>query len=558
MGGDFESAGDIYRQILDVEPNHPDTCQAYGILCCQTGDYPSGSVYLARAAQLMPDNPDVHSNLGNALRVLEQFVDGAMMCRRAIELNPKHPGAWSNLSACLRMTGEIQEAESAAAQALKLAPDFPEARINRACALQSLGRLDLAVEEFEKAVKAAPGNLYAWNCYLFALQYSDRHNAADLWTAAKKFGVHMGPNVARPKRETLRRVGFLSGDFCQHPVGLFLEPLLENWDHSRHEIYLYSNKPDDDEVTERLKKHIDGWRPIHAMGDEAAFDLIQKDEIDLLVDLSGHTAKNRVRLVSMKPAAVQASWLGYSATTGLNQVDWMIGDPWVTPVGQEKNYSERVYRLPNSFLSFSPPLFAPSSCRIAPHEGVRFASFNNPAKISDASVAIWSSVLNAVPDSVLVLKYRSFGDEEVREAFRAKFARHKIGPERLEFHGWLPPSEHFLLYETIDLALDTFPYTGATTTVEALWMGVPVVTMTGDRYVSGMAASVLSSAGCGDWVTGSRAEFLEKCVELVSDGEGLSTFRKTLRSQLLASPLMNHPQFASDFQNGLDEMFVST
>jgi predicted O-linked N-acetylglucosamine transferase (SPINDLY family) len=548
MAGDMAEAEAIYKMILDAVPSHGPTLQALGVLYGQLGGYLASEELLAKASKVMPDSADVWSNLGNVLRILERHEESIKACQKAVALKPDHAFAWGNLAGVLRMDGRINEAKKAAETSLKLAPDYIEAKVNLGCCWQALGETQKATKLFEDLVFKNPDSLYGWSCLLMNQLYDHTVPLSEIAAASRKFGAKFPTPKRLPKPRRIEKVGFLSGDLCQHPVGLFMLPLIKNWDRGRHELQLFANLSDGDKVTKRLEKKAQ----VHFIqgipdADVAAF--MKEVGIDLLIDLSGHTAKNRIGLVAAAPAPYQAEWLGWSSTTGLKQVDFIIADEWCLPRGHEKAYTERPLRLPHS-------LFCLELCGHAidptPHKGLRIGSFNNPSKISSDCLTAWASLLKKLPEATLVLKYRGFSDQEVKAAFLKKLADLGIRPDRIELYGWLSQEDHWKLLSTLDLGLDTWPYTGATTTTDFLQAGVPIPTIAGDRYVGRMSASVLSAAGARSWITESVEEWQELMVNLAQDPKRRQNEGTSVRDGLASSTLCDGPKFAKDFQDLID------
>lgn len=550
MAGDLTAAAQQYSAVLRQFPRHAATLQALGILMCQTSDFASGAELLEMAEREDRRNPDIPANLGNALRVLERHEESASACMRALALNPMHAVAWSNLSAALRVLGKIPESLEAAANASQLDPGFVEAAVNESCALLVMGRHAEAVQKLRRATMSQPGNLYAWNNCLMAMQYSDETSAKEAAGAARSFGGSIVIPPRPPMEAKFRRVGFLSGDLLHHPVGLFLEPLLAHWPNEFGELFLFANQTVEDEVSERLRNHA-SWHPIHHLGDDAAAGLIRELSIDVLVDLSGHTAKGRLGVFAQRPAPVQVSWLGYSATTGLPAIDAVIGDDWVAPDQHAACFTERIVRLPESFLCARAPSHSQQPASHLPSESPLLISFNNPSKITETTVRMWAAVLQARPQSNLLVKYRGLEDPRMEQNLQDRLARHGVDQARVSALGHVESEQHFSLFQSAALALDTFPYSGATTTVDSLWMGVPVVTMVGDRYASRMSASVLASAGCRELIAGSEQEFVDIACQWIDQPERRRIFAQTIRQQMQESPLMDAPAFASGFAAGL-------
>ena len=356
---------------------------------------------------------------------------------------------------------------------------------------------------------------------------------------------------AAPKR---LRVGMVSGDLRGHSVGHFLESLVAHVDPAQIELYAYPTLSEEDALTARIKPHFAAWKPLTGLNDQAAAQLIHADGVHILIDLSGHTAHNRLSVFAWKPAPVQLTWVGLPATTGLAEMDYILGDPIAIPVEDEGHFSEKVWRLPESYLCFTAPdkEVAVSPLPALTAGCVTFASFNNLTKMSEATVALWARVLQAVPGSRLFLKARQLQDATVLAATLQRFAAHGIGQERLLLESWAAQrTDHLTAYQRVDVALDPFPYRGVTTSVEALWMGVPVLTLHGDRFLSRTADSIAHNAGLADWIAVDETDYVAKAVAHTSDLPRLAALRAGLRQQVTASPLLDAPRFARHVEAAL-------
>ena len=333
--------------------------------------------------------------------------------------------------------------------------------------------------------------------------------------------------------------------------------MLARHDKQRFEVFCYSNHSINDDVTVRLRRHADGWRDIVGQTDDAVAQRIREDGIDILVDLAGHTAGNRLLTLALKPAPVQATWIGYIATTGLKAVDYIIGDRYVIPPQDERYYVEQAVRLPHCFLCFTPPQLPieVSPLPALSGAGITFGCFNNTAKLTPQTIAAWARLLSALPRSRLFLKSTGFGDELTRAHYRDLFAAHGVEAERLKFAGPSPRHEYLAAYREVDVGLDPFPFNGGTTTVEALWMGVPVVTLRGDRFVSRMGESIMMNLGLEECVAGTEDAYIAEAVALASDLPRLAGLRQRLREQLLNSPLCDGPGFARDLETSYRTMW---
>jgi predicted O-linked N-acetylglucosamine transferase (SPINDLY family) len=348
------------------------------------------------------------------------------------------------------------------------------------------------------------------------------------------------------------KVGYVSPDFRQHSVAYFLEPLLRSHDRKVIEVFCYAEVGWPDTVTERFKQLADHWVTTVGMSDDATAERIRRDGIDILVDLAGHTSKNRLPVFARKPAPVQVTWLGYPNTTGLTAIDYRFVDAVTDPEGEtEALASETLVRLPGGFLCYGGPDDAPAPGPVPSLTTgtVTFGSFNNPAKLSAATLDAWADVLARLPQARLLLKGKPFADPATRALYLDRLAKRGVAVERIELVAWLPEEGHLALYNRIDIALDPFPYNGTTTTCEALWMGVPVITLRGDRHASRVGASLLTQTRLTDLIADSVEAYVETAVALAGDPARLSELRQSLRPRMAASPLCDAPAFADKIEH---------
>lgn len=356
-----------------------------------------------------------------------------------------------------------------------------------------------------------------------------------------------------------------AGRFCvrrlrTHPVGYFLEGVLAalaSEASGRLEFFGYSNLAQVDEVTERIRVHCHGWNLVVGLSDENLSRRIHDDQIDILIDLSGHTAHNRLPLFAWKPAPILVSWLGYFATTGVATMDYLIADPWTLPASEEGNFTERIWRLPETRLCFTPPnitiTVSPTPALI--NKDVTFGCFNNLAKMNDAVVALWARILAAVPNSRLFLKSPQLKETSVRRSVIERFAAHEVDANRLILEGPSPRADYLATYQRVDITLDPFPYTGGATTAESLWMGVPVLTLSGKSFLSRQGVGLLMNAGLPDWIATDPDDYVDRAVSQAGNLQSLSELRQGLRQQVLVSPIFDAPRFARHFEAALRGMW---
>ena len=425
--------------------------------------------------------------------------------RRALAIDPQCAEAENNMAGVLESLDRLEEAEAAGRRALAIQPRLAEAACTLASALHAQGRVVEALEQYHYALEIRPNLLpQAHSKALFCEQYSPDVTLAGLaaaharWEERHAAGLHSTwrPFASPADPERPLRLGFLSADFGRHPVGTFLVRALESLDRSACELVGFCDRPVADELTGRIAAACGTWRPTWTLGDEALAEQIRADRIDILFDLAGHTGQ-RLMVFARKPAPLQVSWIGYVGTTGLAAMDYLIADRYHVPPGSERHYREHIIRLPDGYVCFDPPPDAPA---VGPLPALRnghvtFGCFNNTAKVSPEVIALWAKVLDRIPGSRLVLKYRWLNDARTRSRYEKLFSEQGISTTRLDFAGGLPAAELLATYNAIDVALDPFPYSGGLTTCEALWMGVPVVTFPGETFASRRLALYLANVG---------------------------------------------------------------
>ncbi|HEX9466646.1 MAG TPA: tetratricopeptide repeat protein [Alphaproteobacteria bacterium] len=515
-----------------------------------------------RAVRLAPRLAPAHQNLGVALAGQERLAEAIAAERHATTLAKNSAAAWNNLAVFESSGGEFAAARRAAARALELEPTHADALNTLAQIRVEEGDARAALALRRRVLARLPDHRAAADSLLMDSNYilgePPSRSLDDAKAAAA--GLQLpGPgfDFKRRDRNPSRRLrlGYVSADFRQHSCASFIAPLFAAQDRDAFEIIAYSENPLDDDVTETIRSHTAAWRPIAGLGDAAVAELVYRDDVDVLIDLSGHTAGNRLPVFAAKPAPLQVTWLGYPNTTGLSTIDYRLTDARADPPGSDAFHTERLWRLPGCFLAYAGDPAAPSPGR--PDGGaVTFGSFNHLPKVTPEVVAAWSRILDATPNSRLILKAKLLGDPAVRERYTRLFAGHAIPATRLEMVGWqAAPADHLALYRRIDVALDPFPYNGTTTTCEALWMGVPVITLAGDRHAARVGASLLAAAGLEALIAGSEADYVERAVTLGRSPEQLGTLREGLGECVRMSTLCDAPGFARRIEAAFREMW---
>jgi len=700
--GRLAEAEALYRRILTLHPDHPDTLNLLGLAAYQSDRAEAALKLFDRALTKAPRSAEYHNNRGLALDKLERAAEAETSYRRALALKPDHPDTTVNLANLLRAQGRPAEAESLlrkllarspafasarnalalvlkdqdrlaealeqADRALTLRRNFAEALLNRGLILDALDRTDEAAEAYRAAIALQPrrsvphvrlgqillkrkdldraaaafrqalacdpqsaaghyglGNALmlkielseairqfrkvleidpehidalhnlghallqtgdteaaiatlrraadirvekrhaSFSEYLLALNYDDRLTAAEVAGEHARIGRIYAQETS-PRRSATPllgrrlRVGYVSPDFRLHSCAFFMEPLLAAHDRNAVEVFCYAAVKHPDDVTERLKAVAEHWRDIKDLSDEDAARRVVDDGVDILIDLAGHTGGTRLGVFGLRPAPVQASWLGYPNMTGLPAIPYRLTDGWADPPGAaDRLHAGRLIRLAGGFLCYAPPSSAPAVGPVPLERNGRltFGSFNNASKIGGRTIACWAAILNRVDGSRLLLKSRQFQDAGTRTRFAGLFAEHGVEADRLAMLPHLPDVDTALgAYGDIDIALDPFPYNGTTTTCEALWMGVPVVTLVGDRHAARVGYSLLQAVGVSELAADSEEGYVALAADLAANRERLAAYRQSLRERVAASPLCDRARFARDMEAAFREMWA--
>lgn len=556
-----------FRKAAQLLPKDHESQLNLGNALMESGQPQEALRSYQRAIKLKPNDPGAHCGLGNAHATLGALQESVLCQRRALKLDPDFFRAHYNLGNALQKLGRLQEAQSAFRRAVELAPSFVQGHYNLGNVLHDLGRLTEAVECFRRALEIDPDYLDAYSNLLFTSLLLGAQSPAEMLAEARRFGERAARNVrpysswrnaSDPERPL--RIGLVSGDLRSHPVGFFVKDVLAALASGAArsvEVHAYHNNPRSDAVSEQIKSCCRSWQSSSGLSDAALAEKIHADGIDILFDLSGHTALSRLPVFAHKPAPIQVSWLGYLGTTGLAAIDYYVADPWTLPPSEERHFSERIWRLPETYVCFSSPHEdVPVAPLPASSNGyVTFGCFNNLSKINDAVIALWARVLERTPASRLFLKTKQLGEESVRQGIVARFSACGIDPARLDLKGHSGRAEHLADHRCVDIALDPFPCPGLTTSVEALWMGLPVLTLAGEHFLSRQGIGVLMNAGLPEWVAADADEYVAKSAAFAADTVALAALRAGLRQKVLDSPLFDAQRFARHFEAALRAMW---
>jgi protein O-GlcNAc transferase len=569
--GRLDEAADSYRNALIFRPDSVETLSNLGIVLRDQGKLDEAIESYQQALTIKPDSADTLCNLANALRDQGKPDEAIASFRNALALKPDSAVTHYNLGSVLREQGKLDEAVASFHNALVIKPDYADAYNNLAVTLKDQGKLDKAIACFYQALKLKPDYAIAYSNLLFASGYHALLEAQQYLDLARGWELACVPEQARleARSRTFQhpsplgrrlRVGYVSGDFRQHPVSYFVEQLFRHHDKNRIELFAYTTTSRRDAVTERLHALTEHWVPLSGGNETKARARVEADAIDVLIDLSGHTEHNHLRVFAERAAPVQAHYLGYFASTGLTEMDYWIGDEILTPPETDNHYSEQVWRLPRVWVNYEGKAEAPlSGWKPAPDGSVWLGSFNHLGKLTSATLALWAKVLHALPEARLLLKTKQLSDPGNRRRIADAMERHGIAAERIELQDstitpdWIA---HMAYYNRLDIALDPIGAVGGgTTTCDALWMSVPVVTLQGDRMASRMTASMLQAIDHPEWITSSEAEYIDTVVALARNVTLRQELRLTQRERMAKSPLCDAKSLARSLEDAYFEMF---
>ncbi|TAK96200.1 MAG: glycosyltransferase family 41 protein [Aquabacterium sp.] len=557
-----------YRQAIALKPDYAEAHYNLAVALKEAGQLDEAVRCYRQAIACKPDYADAHCNLGVALEAMGQLNEAVASYRQAITLQPGMAAAHNNLGNVLKDLGRYEAALGSLQEALRLKPDFADACNNLGNAFKDLGRLDEALQSYRRALALDPDATDVLGNVLFTSNYLAGQTPDELLVLARQYGEVVQRkaysftnwSVERDVHRPLR-VGIVSGDLCLHPVGYFVEGVLRALKAQSADsiaLFAYATHVRHDALSERIKACCVGWCQATTMSDQALAQRIHADRIDILIDLSGHTAHNRLPMFAWKPAPVQVSWLGYFATTGVAAMDYFVADPWTLPESEGAPFTEQIWRLPETRLCFTEPAVdvAVSPLPALQNGHITFGCFNNLTKMNDEVVSLWARVLKAVDGSQLMLKAEQLDDPGVCEMVKARFADQGVASDRLVLEGRSNRTDYLARYGHIDIALDPFPFTGGTTSAESLWMGVPVLTLAGERLVSRQGVGLLMNAGLPEWVATDADDYVAKAVAHARDLMALSALRAGLRKQVLASPVFDAARFAQHFELALRGMWA--
>lgn len=532
--GELDAAITHYSTALESKPDFEQACRDLCRVLFHSGQHEKARRMIGIGLALNPDNPDFPFYQGNLYFYEKAYDKSISSYQKALSLSPGHAAVYTNMGKVLLEQGRIEEAVESYRKALQLNDET------------------LAIE--------------AASCLLFATGYQAESTPEQYLSEARRYGSMVAKKaipytswVCSQSRLSVLRVGMVSGDFLNHPVGYFLENILKHLDPGRIELVAFPTVIEEDALTARIKPLFAGWHSLAGMSDEAAAGRIRAEGVNVLIDLAGHTSHNRLPVFAWKPAPVQVSWLGYFASTGVPGMDYVLADRSSVPESNRSQFTESIWYLPDTRLCFSPPAES-NKTAVSPLPAllngfITFGTFQNLSKLNDSVLAVWARVFHDLPQARLRVQCKQMQDQAAREALLARLSKSGIDPDRVRIEGPAARGDYLAEHVEVDAILDTFPYPGGTTTCEALWMGVPTLTLSGRTMLARQGASMLACVGLGEWIAADTAEYVSKAVSLTADIPGLARLRAGLRQKVLATPLFDAPRFAVNLENALNEMW---
>ncbi|MBL8826038.1 MAG: tetratricopeptide repeat protein [Planctomycetaceae bacterium] len=562
--GQLDDAEQCYRRVLTSLPNSVEVHNNLGICLALRGKLEESKAEFKTAIALQPTHPEAHSNLGNVLLTQARYHEAVACYRESLKHNNQNALAYNNLSAALAPLGHLHEAAQCGELAVKLQPEYPDAWNNLGNVYKDMGWFDQSYVATREALRQQPQFISAHSNLLMALNYDPRISqeqiAAEHWLWFERQGKDLPRPTSyrnRPDPDRPLRIGYISPDFRQHPVTDFLIPILEHHDRQQFPTFLYSNSGAPDATTERVRAACDSWNLVHGRTDAEVAQLVQEHEIDILVDLAGHTAHNRLPTFARKPAPVQVTYLGYPATTGVPTIDYLFTDAVVDRPEDEAFYIEKLWRLEGGFSCWAGPRNLPDVNELPALKNgyITFGSLHAITKLNPGVLALWAQLLRGMPTARLILA-RTTLRGPAQEQILGELGKHGIDASRIEIRNtWKTAVGHWENYADIDISLDVFPWCGHTTACESLWLGVPIVTLMGNRHAGRMVASVLTYAGLSDWIGATPDDYVRIATEKASQVDQLAELRRNLRPKLLASPVGDGRRITDQVESAYRQMW---
>ncbi len=563
--GHLEEAKEMYEKALLLNPQLAEVANNLAALVMKTESYEAALQFLEQALEYQPNNPTLLANKGGILLKLKRAPNEVGdIANKVIALAPNDSDGYRLLGSLYKELGELTKALDCFKIAITKNPSSAEMHTIVGDIYKNLGDIEAAKESYFCALALKPDSIEAISGLLFTSNYTAETNTQEDYNLAVRYGEVCSNKATQvystwlvDKTPPRLKIGFVSGDFRKHPVSYFLESFLKELNSEKLELIAYPTHHQTDTTTEAMRKLFAKWSPIYGLSDEAAAKHIHQDAVHILIDLSGHTNHNRLPVFAYKPAPIQVSWLGYFATTGVKEIDYILADKYVAPIIDDAYFVEKIWRLPDGYLCFTQPKEAPpiNDLPAIQNQYVTFGCFNNLSKINDKVIDLWAQILQKLPNAKLMLKNKALADSAIALSIQEKFTFFGANADQLILEGPCSRAELLSAYNKIDIALDPFPYPGGTTSIESLWMGVPVITKAGNTFLSRVGESIAHNTYQTEWIAKDNEEYIQKALYFASDFRHLAKIRLKMRDQLLNSPAMLANQFAKNFETAMYDMW---
>ena len=561
--GEYQKAINCYEKVIQIDSNFGQAHNNLGVVQKELGEYQKAINHFHKAIQIDPNNAETHNNLGVVQKELGEYQKAIDYYEKAIKINPNNAETHNNFGVAQKELGEYQKAIDYYEKAIQINPNYAEAYYNLGNVQSFLGEYNEANKTYHQAIKIKSNYTKAYSNLLFNLNYKKDCDPGLFLEEAKKFRINCGPKkklsikYQHEKKPIKLKIGCVSADFGDHPGGYFSLSTLKELKKKQFELIAYETSSREDEFVPYFKPLFEKWHLIAKKKDNEVAEQIIKDGVHILIDLQGHSAKNRLTIFMYKPAPVQINWLG-QGSTGIPEIDYIVGSPYLTPKNEENHYVEKIWRLPETHIVFTPPFFDVeiNNLPALKNNFVTFGCINKLTKVNDEVIALWSKILLSIPNSKLLLKSSELDHQQIIKRTYERLNKCNIEKNRIILRGKSPTRKEVLeVYNEIDIALDPFPFQGCTCTCEAVWMGVPVIILKGNRNLFHAGESINSNLGMHDWIAKNHDEYVSKAIKFSSNIDQLSKIRINLRQTFLQSPVCDAPRFAEHFSKMLWDMW---
>jgi len=552
--GENEKSISCFKKAIEIQPNNADAHNNLGTTLKETGKITESIQSCQKAIEINPDHSDAHNNLGTIYKKLKKYEKSIYHYEKTIKINPKSPVAYSNLGNIYKILGDYKKAVNLHEKALEIDNHYADAYFNLGTIFEALNKVEQSIKYYEKAIEIKPDHQDAYSNLLFNICWSK--NNSNYLKVARKYNQSIPKlyekdfTYEKTIGEKIMKVGFVSGDFRQHSVVFFLLDTFKCLKEKKIKLFAYSNNSIEDSYTKLLKQHFDKWTLIVYETDKELVNLIRKDNLDILFDLSGHTANNRLPIFKSRCAPVQATWCGWAASTGIKEIDYIIGDKHATPLSDQKKYTEKIYQLKKIWQCSSISSLHSENLKIRKSDNkfVTFGSFVNILKVDETVINVWSKILNGTSNTKLFLKCGAFDIAEVRENFIQKFISNKVDKNQLIIEGKSPRTEYLDCFNKVDIMLDSFPVSAATTSFEASYMGVPILTKISEKgFWFRTGESINKNLNMDNWIAKDENEYVKKAIKFSENKNYLINLKNELKNLTLKSPLYDSKSYSNDF-----------